>query len=130
MNERISNIQNDLKETASHIWLAGLGAFTVASEEGNKLFSNLVEKGASFENGDNPASEGVKKTVGTAKDMASDVANRMENALTDKVAVVLQKMGVPTREEIQQLNDRVDALVQAVTKMAEKTAETKEQDQD
>ena len=34
-----------LRDTAQQIWLAGLGAFALAGEEGGKLFGTLVERG-------------------------------------------------------------------------------------
>ena len=40
---------NELKESVHKIWLAGLGAMSVAEQEGSKLFKNLVEKGEQYE---------------------------------------------------------------------------------
>ena len=41
-----------VKDNAQHIWLAGLGALATASEEGGKVFEDLVEKGANPNIGD------------------------------------------------------------------------------
>ena len=38
-----------LRDTAQQIWLAGLGAFALAEEEGGKLFRSLVHKGETLE---------------------------------------------------------------------------------
>jgi poly(hydroxyalkanoate) granule-associated protein len=35
-----------MKDSAQHIWLAGLGAFAKAQEEGSKVFENLVKEGS------------------------------------------------------------------------------------
>ena len=35
-----------MKDSAQHIWLAGLGAFAKAQEEGTKVFENLVKEGS------------------------------------------------------------------------------------
>ena len=36
-------------ESAQHIWLAGLGAFAKAQDEGTRLFEALVREGVSLE---------------------------------------------------------------------------------
>ena len=39
----------EVRESAQKIWLAGLGALSVAETEGTKLFKDLVKKGEGFE---------------------------------------------------------------------------------
>ena len=36
MNEKLSELQDELKSSAQKIWLAGLGALSMAGEEGKK----------------------------------------------------------------------------------------------
>ena len=43
------NVQEELKDSVHRIWLAGLGALAAAEEEGNKLFSRLVDRGRDVE---------------------------------------------------------------------------------
>ena len=38
MNDKAKYFQEELKDSAQKVWLAGLGALSMASEEGNKLF--------------------------------------------------------------------------------------------
>ena len=38
-----------MKDSAQHIWLAGLGAFAKAQEEGSKVFDNLVKEGSQLQ---------------------------------------------------------------------------------
>jgi len=40
----------DFRKYTQQIWLAGLGAFSRAEEEGNKLFDSLVKVGEELEN--------------------------------------------------------------------------------
>lgn len=116
MKEKISELQGEILGTAQKVWFAGLGALSMAGDEGNKLFSDLVEKGKNFETKASPVS-GVKDSAGKAKGKVDDIVGRLENSLTDKVAGVMERLGVPTQEEISQLYNRVDALTEAVNKM-------------
>ena len=123
MKEKVMDLQNELKDSAGKIWLAGLGALTMAGEEGSKLFNNLVEKGKEFDQRENAPAEAVKRTVDSARDRAGDVMSRFEDMFNDKVALALTKMGVPTREEIQGLTARVEALMTALEKLETKSEE-------
>ena len=119
MKEKIQDLQGEMRESAHKIWLAGLGALSVAGEEGQKLFKNLVEKGQEFETRDHAPVDAVKSATGNVKGKVDDFMGRMEETINDKVALALQKVGVPTREEIQGLTERVDKLMEAINKLNE-----------
>jgi len=117
MNEKVVEFQNEVKESAGKIWLAGLGALSLAGEEGTKMFKNLVDKGKDFESREKAPVEAIKKSVDGAKDRVTDIWSKLEDSFNDKVGIALEKIGVPTRDEIQQLTDRVDALMAALEKL-------------
>ncbi|MEZ5465497.1 MAG: phasin family protein, partial [Lysobacteraceae bacterium] len=55
-----------------------------------------------------------------------DTWDRLEKVFEDRVQRALNKLGVPGREEIQSLTDRIDVLTDAVRKLnGEKPAATK-----
>ena len=124
MKEKIDDLQNDFKESAQKIWLAGLGALSVAGEEGSKVFKNLVEKGEEFQAREKPPVEAVKRTVQDAKGRAEDLWSKLEGKFNDKVAGALQSLGVPTKDEISQLTERVDALMKTLEKMDKKATKS------
>lgn len=127
IQEKAKDLQEDVKESATKIWLAGLGALTVAGEEGNKLFKTLVERGEKFESGSKMPTDALKNTASSVKGRATDIYNKVEDMINDQVGSALQRLGVPTREEISTLSQQVDALREAIEKMAKKpAAETKE----
>lgn len=105
-----------LKDSAHNIWLAGLGAFSLAGEEGSKLFQQLVEKGGELEQANkariSQLAEKVEGLKGDAKEAAKKMATPVENTLN----AAIQKLGVPTREEIVTLTKRVEELTKAVAK--------------
>ena len=44
-----SPLSGAIKESAQQIWLAGLGAFAKAQEEGGKAFESLVKEGLTIQ---------------------------------------------------------------------------------
>ncbi len=107
-------VTTDLKESAHKIWLAGLGAVSVAEEEGSKFFKNLVEKGEKFETRRKKdvgkAIERVKDGVEEVKDEVESRWHRISDSFDRKVARAIERLGVPSREEIHKLTARVEDL--------------------
>ncbi len=111
-NER--KLQDDVKDTAHRIWLAGLGALAAAEEEGTKLFSRLVDRGRDVESRGkvevdkvvDKASEVVDKAKAKAGSTWEDLGGKVDETIT----AALHRLGVPTREEIRTLTQRVEEL--------------------
>ena len=105
-----------LKDSAYDIWLAGLGAFSLAGEEGGKLFKQLVEKGSELEASNKARitnlTERAQSLKGEARSALTKVSSPIENGLTS----AMQRLGVPTREEIVNLTKRVEELTKLVAK--------------
>jgi poly(hydroxyalkanoate) granule-associated protein len=111
---RERKLQDDLMESAHRIWLAGLGALATAEAEGSKVFSRLVERGKDVETRGKDAAADVKEQ---AKSKFEDVKNQTGNAwagLGDKVdetvTSALHRLGVPTRDEIRNLTQKIEEL--------------------
>ena len=117
-------IPAEMLAAAQSIWLAGLGAVAVAQQEGGKLFSTLVEKGAELEkSGYSPAA-----AVDAVKDLAGNASDEVENAwksvprfVDAQVTAALHRIGVPTRDEIAALMTRIDQLTLAIEQLKART---------
>lgn len=112
-----------VKESAQQIWLAGLGAFSKAQEEGGKLFEALVKEGVGIQKRTQAVAEG-KLSEATTKmtSMASDLSNKasgqwdkLEGIFEDRVSKALKKLGVPSSGDIDQLVRRIDELQRTVS---------------
>lgn len=121
-------LQDELRESAHKIWLAGLGALAAAEEEGGKLFSRLVERGRDMES---KGKENVKEGAEKVREGAEKVRERAGSALGDAGRAVddaltsaLHRFGVPTREEIQTLTQRVEELNAKVEQLRPKPTPT------
>lgn len=119
-------------ESAREIWLAGLGAFSVAQaesgkmiEQGNKLFRDLVSEGAKLEKKTREVAETavgdikgeVESRVGAVRQQAADNWDKLENVFEDRVAKVLGQLGVPTAADVNKLSERVAKLSQQVSEI-------------
>jgi hypothetical protein len=67
-----SPLAGAIKDSAQQIWLAGLGAFSKAQEEGGKAFESLVKEGLSIQ----------RKTQAVAEERISEASSRMSNMAT------------------------------------------------
>ena len=123
--QKAKKLPEEVRESASKIWLAGLGALATAEEEGSKLFKNLVKKGEEVE------SRG-KEEIGRFRDLVTEVRGKAGRAIEgvsdridDQVAAALARLGVPSKDEIATLSSRVEELSKLVEKIkAPKPART------
>ncbi|MFU8876954.1 MAG: phasin family protein [Wenzhouxiangellaceae bacterium] len=145
-----------VQDNAHEIWLAGLGAFSMAQEEGvnlvrrggklineqtgkvisesSKLFERLISEGRKIEGkGRKFAEDAVGRAEGAVGGVRSDVESRvgkarqqartnwdkLEKVFEERVARALSSLGVPTSDEIQELNKRVAELNKRVRELTE-----------
>ena len=106
----IKDSSNEIRESAQKIWLAGLGALTSAEEGGTKLFNKLVEKGEAFEARGKEQMAKVQKSVENAVGQAENSWEKLGDAFDDRVVAAINRLGVPSREEIITLTNRVEEL--------------------
>ena len=122
-----------VRETAQNIWFAGLGALSLAEDQGGKAFQALVKRGAQLDAKNRKALSAIVKdvearveivkeqvtdaTVGTRERIELGV-EKIGSGVEGGVARVMHPLGVPTRGEIQALTKKVDALTKSVDKKA------------
>jgi poly(hydroxyalkanoate) granule-associated protein len=107
MNETTKNLQDELKESAHRIWLAGPGALAAAGEEGTKMFDRLVDRGRDYET---RGREEARKQYEGARSSADELWDTWSGKLDEAVTKALHRMGVPSRDEIHNLTQRVEEL--------------------
>jgi poly(hydroxyalkanoate) granule-associated protein len=122
-----------VKESAQQIWLAGLGAFSKAQEEGGKVFEKLVKEGVSIQRktqavAEEKLSEASSRMANMANDISSKASghwDKLENIFEDRVSRALNKLGVPTSKDIDVLVARIDELNRSVAKLNAKGTATR-----
>ena len=100
-------LPESVAEWGREVWLAGLGALATVEKEGSRLFSTLVERGQTME------TEG-KNRIGSAKDDLStrqkETAGKLEETVYTSARNTMERLGVPTRTEMDTLSKQVEAL--------------------
>ncbi|MCC8999898.1 MAG: phasin family protein [Candidatus Contendobacter sp.] len=134
-NQRTHNVQ----DFARQIWLAGLGAFAKTQQEGGRFFEALVQEGQAVDLQMKQIADAkalqMKSGVDVLKNKVEDLRgratgtwNKLEEVFQARVAHALRRLGVPTRDDIQQLFQQVDRLsqnIQELTRAAEADAKDK-----
>jgi len=118
-----------LLDSAQQIWAAGMGAFQRAQAEGGKLFETLVKEGMTLEQRTRQMASGkldvardaVETTVSSVRERAQDTWDKLEKVFEERVQRSLNRLGVPGRDEMQALLDRVEELNRQVRKLNTKT---------
>lgn len=103
-----------LKESAHEIWLAGLGAFALAGEEGGKLFGQLVKKGEGLEKMNKTRINSLVSRAGDLQGDARTAVARITTPIEAGMTSAMHRLGVPTRKEIATLTKRVEELTRVV----------------
>jgi poly(hydroxyalkanoate) granule-associated protein len=124
-NIALKGMANKIMESGQQIWLAGLGAFAKAQEEGGKLYEALIKEGSALEKITTKYTTGkvdevrgaVESTVAQVKDRASDTWDKLEKVFEERVSRALGGLGIPGRDELNQLTAKVDELAKAVKGM-------------
>jgi len=143
----VKNVAAPMVDSAREIWLAGLGAFNVAQQEGgrileqgSKLFDNLVAEGSKVEkkarkdvegavgeirNEMENRVEGVRKQADLVRRQAVDNWDKLEKIFEERVARALAGLGIPSKEDVTNLSDKVQKLARQVADLDAGTATVK-----
>jgi len=121
MNKRVEKVadqakrvREDMFKMGRNVWLAGLGAYALAEEETRGAFDRLVSRGEKFEKDEKNV---VGRTIDNATGRVKEIGNKVEDTVQSTVTSVLHRAGIPSRDEIRLLIDRVDELNKKVEKL-------------
>ncbi len=115
-----------VKEQAQQIWLAGLGAFAKAQQDGTKAFEKLVTDGITMqrkvqstaEEKMAEASQKVSQAAHQFNERATGQWDKLEHIFEDRVSKALTRLGIPSAQDMAALHERIAALEAQLAKAA------------
>jgi poly(hydroxyalkanoate) granule-associated protein len=119
---------NEVEKYSRQIWLAGLGAYSKVSKDGEKLFDGLVTDGEKAEKlakaEVNKQVGAVKTSVDSAKSKVEEVKEKalgkwseLEDAFDKRLNNAISRLGVPSRNEVKELHSKVEMLTKQIEKL-------------
>ncbi|EUB84304.1 phasin family protein [Pseudomonas sp. GM30] len=123
---------SDVKSYARKIWLAGLGAYTKVGQEGSDYFQELIKAGQTVEKQGKKAVteklEAANAEIDEAKDEVSSFKGRVEvqldkveKAFDSRVASALNRIGIPSKHDVETLSAKLDELTALLERVARKS---------
>ena len=119
-------MSDNVKEQAQQIWLAGLGAFAKAQEDGTKAFEKLVTDGITMqrkvqstaEEKMAEASQKVSQAAHQFNERATGQWDKLEHIFEDRVSKALSRLGIPNAQDKAALHERIASLEAQLGKKA------------
>lgn len=113
---------NGFRSMARRWYLATVGAFAMLEEETEQLVDRLAEKGQTAE------AEGkglVRERLDTRRKEAKQQAEQMEERVDERVETVLNRMNLPSKADVRDLNRQISQLSKKVDALREAQMEAK-----
>lgn len=116
--EEKATLLTDVKHAARQIWLAGLGAYSKAGQEGAGYLKDLIKSGESVEKQGKKlvteqveaANDTVKTSVSSVKEKVEVQLDKVEKAFDARVASALNRLGIPSKKDVAALSAKLDEL--------------------
>lgn len=122
----LTGASRDIRKYTHQIWLAGLGAFARAEEEGSGLFEALVEAGREVERHTKDKTESrVEELKERVRHHTGETMDKMEKAFDDRLNKALSRLGMPNKREVEVLEKRIQDLNKELDEAEEHVSSTK-----
>lgn len=123
---------DDVKSYARKIWLAGLGAYAKVGQEGSDYFQELIKAGQTVEKkgkkvvtekleAANAEIDEAKGEVSSFKGRVEVQLDKVEKAFDSRVASALNRIGIPSKHDVETLSAKLDELTALLERVARKS---------
>lgn len=117
------NAAKAITDSAHKIWLAGLGAFAKAQAEGTRAFEQLMREGAALEQQTRKYTKDrldemrdrFETTTERLRKTGQSSMERMQSLIDERIARTVERMAVPTRNELDRLANQMAELTRRMT---------------
>ena len=121
-----------VEDYSRKIWLAGLGAYTKVGQEGSEYFQELIKEGQTVEKkgkkvvaekleAANSEIDEAKSEVSSFKGKVELQLDKVEKAFDSRVASALNRIGIPSKHDVETLSAKLDELTALLERVARKS---------
>ncbi|MBM3106306.1 phasin family protein [Pseudomonas sp. P66] len=129
--EDTQNSLGEVRGYARKIWLAGLGAYARVGQEGADYLKELVKAGETVEkrgkkridhelDAANTQIDSVKGEITNVKGKVEVQLDKIEKAFDTRVASALNRIGIPSKHDVEALSAKLDELTALLERVARK----------
>jgi poly(hydroxyalkanoate) granule-associated protein len=122
---------SEVKLYARKIWLAGLGAYSKAGQEGAEYVKDLIKTGEEVEkkgkkivdkqlDAANSEIDTIKEDVKGVKGKFDVQLHKVEKAFDHRVARALNRFGIASKHDVETLSAKLDGLTALLERVAHK----------
>lgn len=126
-----SGTLGEVRGYARKIWLAGLGAYARVGQEGADYLKELVKAGEGIEkrgkkcidhelDAANSQIDSVKDEISGVKGKVEVQLDKIEKAFDTRVASALNRIGIPSKHDVETLSAKLDELTALLEHVARK----------
>jgi poly(hydroxyalkanoate) granule-associated protein len=112
IREVAQELPTDVMQAGRQVWLAGLGAAGIVTTGGEAVFSMLVEEGKRVKA--LTVADVVENVVDTATTPVKAAVKKIDATVQSTTKTMLARIGVPSRQEVAALTNRVEQLIEKV----------------
>jgi poly(hydroxyalkanoate) granule-associated protein len=119
IEEEVNDEPNALLETVRRVLMAGVGVVVLAQEEVEEFVNKLIERG---EIAEQDGRKLINEVVENRKQQAQDTKKATQEEFDKRLEGLLDRLNVPTRGDINTLNDKVTELTAKVEELKKNMA--------
>lgn len=131
IKKKVEAQTGEVRSYARKIWLAGLGAYAKVGKEGVSYIQELIKTGEQTERqgkqlidkevvAANAQIDSAKTELTVVKGKVETQLDKIETAFDGRVASALNRIGIPSRHDLQTLSAKLDQLTALVERVARK----------
>ncbi|WP_296248772.1 phasin family protein [Pseudomonas sp. UBA4194] len=131
IKKKVEAQTDEVRSYARKIWLAGLGAYAKVGKEGVSYIQELIKTGEQTERqgkqltdkevvAANAQIDSAKTELTVVKGKVETQLDKIETAFDGRVASALNRIGIPSRHDLQTLSAKLDQLTALVERVARK----------
>ena len=109
-----NDLLDQVLDVMQKLRLAGLGAVSTVQRVGGQWVDTLIEEGKKLEARFNPMASRIATTTPPKKALTAQQLEQLEEIFQARVARALQHLQIPTRQDLDKLHRKMDALEETI----------------